>query len=62
MSAPVSIYGGLTCASGKWAYLARAVPVVTGTAPSFALQIAVSAGAVDAGSDIEVKGATAWSR
>jgi hypothetical protein len=58
VNTPLSIYGGLTCAGGKWGYLAGAVAAVTGSSASFALQIAVTTGAVDL-EDIEIDGATA---
>jgi hypothetical protein len=58
ISVPVSLYGGLACATGKWAYLASAVPVLTGSSASFALQIAVPTGAVDV-EDMGFDGATA---
>jgi len=58
VTVPVSIYGGLTCAGGKWAYLASAVALETGSLASFALQIAVTTGAVDL-EDMEIEGATA---
>jgi hypothetical protein len=56
VSPKVSIYGGLSCAGGTWTYVASAVPVVTGSAPNFALQIASAAGAVDV-EDMEFDGA-----
>jgi hypothetical protein len=58
VSAPVSIYGGLTCMCGTWVYDASALAVVTGSSSSFALKIAVPTGAVDV-EDFEVEGATA---
>jgi hypothetical protein len=57
VSVPVSIYGGLTCAGGKWAYLASAIPVVTGSTASFAIKIAAATAAVDV-EDVEFDGAT----
>jgi hypothetical protein len=47
VSVPVNIYGGLTCASGTWTYSASAVPVVTGSAPNFAIEVNSVSGIVD---------------
>jgi len=47
VTAPVSLYGGLTCTSLPWTYSRAAVPQVMGTSPSSTLEVADVVGAVD---------------
>jgi hypothetical protein len=47
VSVPVNIYGGLVCTSTPWTYSASAIPVVTGSAPNFAIEVNAVSGVVD---------------
>jgi hypothetical protein len=58
VSAGLSLYGGLTCKGGDWQYVAKSFSTITGTAPSFALEVDAGSATVDV-EDLQFVGANA---